>query len=166
MNLNTSNIRSGLTKIKFNDNNFEMDYNNTILRIIPNEDLNYYIKINVNSASSSRTSWSFGASGTYVTLDYSDLNYTYKQSGYINSSQNCNVNKFTLNYNSDKLTIDICKLNSKSGTLIIDENVVSTNNIDLNITISSEQNIDNAYYNIDLNYILGNTRYIGYLPVN
>jgi len=122
--------------------------------------------MDVDLSSTSRTLWSLGGTGTYVTLDYSDNNYSYKQSGYINLNQACNTNKFTFNYNSDKLTIDICKLNSKSGTLIIDENVISTNNIDLNITISSEQDIDNAYYNIDLNYILGNTKYIGHLPVN
>jgi len=160
------NIINGKTTINFNDSNFKYDYNNSLISIIPNSDMNYYIKLNVPSYSTSRTNWSFGPSGTYVTLDYFDYNYSYKQSGYINSSQNCNTNYFTLNYGTDKLTIDICKYNSINGSLVIDDNILSTYNIDANIIAYTTKQINNPYYYADLNYTLGNTTYIGNIPTN
>lgn len=166
LNLNLSNIAAGKTNINFNDNNFEFDYNNTIVKIIPNDDLNYYIKIRVDSSSTSKTNWTFGGSGIYVTLDYSDNNYSYNNSGYINPAQACNTNKFTINYNSDKLTIDICNFNSINGTLVIDDNIISLYNIDTNIIAYDSTEINNPYYNADLNYILGKTSFIGKVPIN
>ncbi|PIU21901.1 MAG: hypothetical protein COT14_03935 [Candidatus Diapherotrites archaeon CG08_land_8_20_14_0_20_30_16] len=161
LNVNADGLTDGKAEIFFDNHTFEFDYNNKIIKVIPISDLNYILNISVNNYYTSRTVWTYSISGVYVTLNYSDLNGTYSNSGYINGSALCSTNSFTVNYGFDKLKINVCKDNLINGVLVIDGDFSSTYTADVNLDATSNSEIKSAYYNADLNYILNDSKYIG-----
>jgi hypothetical protein len=65
---------------------------------------NYSISIVANAPYTTYTEFNWEASGTYVTIQYSDTSppHTFTKSGYINSSL---LNQFTINFSSDNAII-------------------------------------------------------------
>ncbi|PIU02684.1 MAG: hypothetical protein COT55_02200 [Candidatus Diapherotrites archaeon CG09_land_8_20_14_0_10_32_12] len=164
--LNSQNLIDGNAELYFNNNTFIFDYLKPRIKVIPVSDINYTVTINASSGRISKTNWTYSSSGVYVTLNYTDLNGTESSSGYIDGSQACTSNYFSVDYNVSNLKINICKDNLVDNVLLIEESIKGTFVIDTNVVVLTNVNIENAYYNADINFVLNNTKYSGKIPVN
>ena len=148
-----------LPKIIFNEKTFNYDYNNKKVIVENISDLDVNLNINVKDYLVSKTNISYSSGGLNFNLDYRDYNGTYTSQGFI-TIDNCS-NKQIFYYMDSQLEIYFCNDN-----LYLE--LVGSNEYDFftNLELTQTLPITNPEYNIDLNYILGNSKYIGKLKAS
>jgi len=161
LNIDLNNLADGKLELFFDNQTFEFDYNNKIVKLIPISDSNYIINIKVNNYRSSYSLWNHSSSGVYVILNYSDFNGSFSDSGYIDGTNLCSINSFVVNYNYDTLRINVCKDNAINNVLVIAGNFSNNYTTNISLTFFSKTDVKSMYYNADLNYFLGDSKFIG-----
>lgn len=148
-----------MSKINFNNKTFNYDYNNkkVVLENVSNLDIN--LNLNVRDYLVSKTNITYSPSGIDFTLNYKDYNGNYYSQGFLNST-NCS-NKQIFYYQNSQLELYLC-----NSDLYLE--LIGSNDYEFytNLDFTLNEAIKNPEYNIDLNYILGNSKYSGKLKVS
>jgi len=122
---------------------------------------NYTITLVANTAYTNYTEFNWEASGTYITIYYSDTSppHTFTKSGYINSSL---LNQFTINYSSGNVTILAGLVDGAGNAIGVNQSLpTQLSSIIINSTMAEALPIA---YNPSLNISILNANYAANVP--
>jgi len=158
-------IADGKTELTIGETRIDYDYdNNKISFVSPGQSTKANqvdINVNIDASSTSKIPWDWNASGEItVNLIYQDQNAlnNVNDFGKLSAYQ---LQEYVFSFSAtpgDEFKIAIGNIDSNYGSLEFSENIIATDavaKISTNFTTQNSGNII-AYYDADLNYILGN----------